>query len=89
MKMAKEELLINMKDGFNKTIRTVHDIQNIKEKYFDRLFLVSCTIFSFSSQDEYIKTIKYINVFFKQSYRKFKNAREACALRVKNTETQY
>ena len=49
------------KDGFNKTIKTVHDIQNIKEKYFDRLFLLSCTIFSFSSQDEYIKTIKYIN----------------------------
>ena len=49
------------KDGFNKTIKTVNDIQAIKEKYFDRLFLLSCTIFSLSSQDEYIKTIKYIN----------------------------
>tara|TARA_Y100000590_G_scaffold42114_1_gene44838 strand:+ start:1379 stop:2557 length:1179 start_codon:yes stop_codon:yes gene_type:complete len=49
------------KDGFNKCIKTVNDIQAIKNEYFERLFLLSCTIFSFSSQNEYIKTIKYIN----------------------------
>ena len=49
------------KDGFNKTVKTIKDIQNVKDKYFNRLFILTSTIFSLSSQDEYIETIKYIN----------------------------
>tara|TARA_B100000787_G_scaffold127423_1_gene96516 strand:- start:794 stop:1900 length:1107 start_codon:yes stop_codon:yes gene_type:complete len=70
------------KDGFNKTINTIKDIQNLKEKYFKRLFLLTSTIFSLSSQDEYIETIKYI-----KNNLKYVSPR-ACFIRgeVRNTE---
>mgnify|MGYP006096954651 CR=1 FL=1 len=57
----KHNLIRGAKDGFNKTIQTVKDIQKVKDKYFDRLFLLTSTIFSLTSQDEYIETIEYIN----------------------------
>ena len=48
------------KDGFNKTVNTIKSVQDVKEKYFNRLFILTSTIFSLSSQEEYIETIKYI-----------------------------
>ena len=54
-------LIRGAKDGFNKTVKTIKDIRKIKDDYFDRLFLLTSTIFSFTSQAEYIKTIEYIN----------------------------
>ena len=57
----KHNLIRGAKDGFNKTVKTVKDIQNLKDKFFNRLFLLTSTIFSLTSQDEYIETIEYIN----------------------------
>lgn len=53
-----------VKSGFKVMVETVQELEKLKEVYNDRLFLLSSTIFSRSTQENYNKTINYINKQF-------------------------